>query len=248
MVVNSTIAVPIVLANSSVVPDGRRNSPVSIGTETDRTRLHREPTRGSHDPAVIRGVIDAALICHLGLTDHDGRPLVIPTIHARIENVLYLHGSVASRTIRRLADGTDVCCTVTVVDGIVVARSAFWSSMNYRSVMVFGRSRLVEDRDEIARALDAIVNRMIPGRSDEIRGATEPELRATRVVAIPLDEASAKIRIGDPNDDPGDLGGNAWAGVVPTGVRISDPISAGNLRAAIPVPRSVRRIAEAWGT
>jgi nitroimidazol reductase NimA-like FMN-containing flavoprotein (pyridoxamine 5'-phosphate oxidase superfamily) len=218
-----------------------------MGDETDRTRLHREPKRGSHDLAVIRGVIDAAPICHLGLTDQDGHPLVIPTIHARIDNVLYMHGSVASRTIRRLAEGIDVCCTITLVDGIVVARSAFWSSMNYRSVMIFGRSRLVEDRDELSRALDAIVNRMIPGRSDEIRKATETELRATRVVAIPIDEASAKIRIGDPNDDPDDVGGNAWAGVVPIGMRISEPVSAENLRADIPVPPSVQRIADAWG-
>jgi nitroimidazol reductase NimA-like FMN-containing flavoprotein (pyridoxamine 5'-phosphate oxidase superfamily) len=158
-----------------------------------------------------------------------------------------MHGSVASRTIRRLAEGIDVCCTITLVDGIVVARSAFWSSMNYRSVMIFGRSRLVEDRDELSRALDAIVNRMIPGRSDEIRKATETELRATRVVAIPIDEASAKIRIGDPNDDPDDVGGNAWAGVVPIGMRISEPVSAENLRADIPVPPSVQRIADAWG-
>ena len=141
-----------------------------------------------------------------------------------------------------------MCCTITLIDGIVVARSAFWSSMNYRSVMVFGRSRLVEDHDDIARALDAIVNRMIPGRSDEIREATELELRATRVVAIPLDEASAKVRIGEPNDDPSDLGGTAWAGVVPIGVRIGSPISAENLRGDIPVPPSVQRIAGAWGT
>ena len=204
--------------------------------------------RGSHDPGVIRGVIDDALICHLGLTDQDGHLLVIPTIHARIEDVLYVHGSVASRTIRRLAEGIDVCCTITIVDGVVVARSAFWSSMNYRSVMIFGRSRLVNDPDETARALDAIVNRMIPGRSDEIRHATELELRATRVVAIPLDEASAKIRTGEPNDDPSDLDGDAWAGIVPIGVRIADPISAGNLRPGIPAPPSVERISEVWGT
>ena len=216
--------------------------------ETDRTQLHREPMRGSHNLEVIRGVIDSALICHLGLADQDGHPLVIPTIHARIENVLYIHGSVASRTIRRLAEGIDVCCTITIVDGIVVARSAFWSSMNYRSVMVFGRSRLVDDPHETARALDAIVNRMIPGRSDEIRHATELELRATRVVAIPLNEASAKIRTGEPNDDPSDLDGDAWAGIVPIGVRIADPISAENLRLATPVPPSVQRIPGSWGS
>ena len=209
---------------------------------SERTRLHREPERGSHDPEEIRSIIDAAPICHLGLTDSDGRPLVIPTIHARVGDVLYIHGSVASRTIRRLAEGIDVCCTITLVDGIVVARSAFWSSMNYRSVMVFGRSRLVEDSDELALALAAIVDRMIPGRTAEVRESTDLELRATRVIAIPLDEASAKVRTGDPNDDPADLAGNAWAGVVPFTQLVGVPIPAENLSAGIDVPPSVQRI------
>lgn len=198
-----------------------------------------------HDSEVIHAIIDAAAICHLGLTDHDGHPLVIPTIHARVGDQLYVHGSAASRTIRRLAGGIDVCCTITLVDGIVVARSAFWSSMNYRSVMVFGRSRLVEDHDELAVALKAIVNRMIPGRTAELRESTDRELRATRVIALPLDEASAKVRSGDPNDDPADLDGAAWAGVVPFTQQVGDPIPAENLAAGIPVPPSVQRITEA---
>ena len=191
---------------------------------------------------MIRAIVDAAPICHLGLTDVDGRPLVVPTIHARVEDLLYIHGSVASRTIRRLADGIDVCCTITLVDGIVVARSAFWSSMNYRSVMVFGRSRVVEDPAEVRLALDAIVERMIPGRTAELRDPTELELRATRVIAIALDEASAKVRTGDPNDDPADLDGSAWAGVVPFTRVVGAPIPAANLAAGIPVPPSVGRI------
>jgi hypothetical protein len=210
----------------------------------ERTRLHREPELGSHDPAVIAAIIDAAPICHLGLTDADGRPLVVPTIHARVGDVLYVHGSVASRTIRRLAEGIDVCCTITIVDGIVVARSAFWSSMNYRSVMVFGRSRLVTDPEELDLALDAIVERMIPGRTAEVRPSTDLELRATRVIALPLDEASAKVRVGDPNDDPADLDGPAWAGVVPFVHTVDDPIAAANLASDIEVPTSVRRIIE----
>lgn len=217
-----------------------------MGDETERTRLHREPERGSHDLAVIKDVIDAAPICHLGYTDLDGCPLVIPTIHARVGDVLYIHGSVASRTVRRLAKGVDVCCTITIVDGIVVARSGFWSSMNYRSVMVFGRSRVVDDLNERGRALDAIVDRLIPGRTTEVRPATDLELRATQVIAIAIDEASAKIRSGDPNDDPSDLIGNTWAGVVPTGVRVNDPIPAGNLRPDIRVPPSVQRIPRVW--
>jgi len=211
---------------------------------SERTRLHREPERGSHDPAVIAAIIDAAPICHLGLTDADGRPLVVPTIHARVGDVLYVHGSVASRTIRRLAEGIDVCCTITIVDGIVVARSAFWSSMNYRSVMVFGRSRLVTDPEEVDLALGAIVERMIPGRTAEVRPSTDLELRATRVIALPLDEASAKVRVGDPNDDPADLDGPAWAGVVPFVPTVGDPIAAANLASDIEVPTSVRRIIE----
>lgn len=212
------------------------------GPISERTRLHREPERGSHDPQVIREIIDTAPICHLGLTDSDGRPLVIPTIHARVGDQLYVHGSAASRTIRRLADGIDVCCTITLVDGIVVARSAFWSSMNYRSVMVFGRSRLVEDHDELAVALDAIVNRMIPGRTAEVRESTDRELRATRVIALPLEEASAKVRTGDPNDDPADLDSDVWAGVVPIEHRVGTPVAAANLSAGIPAPPSVTHL------
>ena len=218
---------------------------MDTGPISERTRLRREPERGVYDSEVIHAIIDAAAICHLGLTDHDGHPLVIPTIHARVGDQLYVHGSAASRTIRRLAGGIDVCCTITLVDGIVVARSAFWSSMNYRSVMVFGRSRLVEDRDELALALDAIVNRMLPGRTAEVRESTDLELRATRVIALPLDEASAKVRTGDPNDDPADLDGAAWAGVVPFTQQVGDPIPAENLAAGIPVPSSVQQIAGA---
>ena len=215
---------------------------------SDRTRLHREPQRGSHDPELIRSIVDAASVCHLGLTDHDGHPLVIPTIHARVGQVLYIHGSVASRTIRRLAEGIDVCCTITIVDGIVIARSAFWSSMNYRSVMVFARSRLVDDPDERSLALDAIVERMIPGRTTEIRESTDLELRATRVIAIPLDEASAKVRTGDPNDDPADLdsdvGADVWAGEIPVTTQLGSPIPAANLDHDMPLPASVRGLLE----
>jgi len=211
---------------------------------SERTRLHREAHLGSHDPGLIRSIIDAAPMCHLGLTDHDGRPLVIPTIHARVGQVLYIHGSVASRTIRRLAEGIDVCCTITIVDGIVIARSAFWSSMNYRSVMVFARSRLVDDPDERSLALDAIVERMIPGRTTEIRESTDLELRATRVIAIPLDEASAKVRTGDPNDDPADLDSEVWAGVVPMTTQFGSPIPAANLDHDMPLPASVRGLLE----
>lgn len=205
----------------------------------DRIRLRREPERGSHDPTVIRDIIDTAPICHLGLTDVDGHPLVVPTIHARIGGTLYVHGSAASRTLRRLATGISACCTFTHLDGLVVARSGFWSSMNYRSVMVFGAARLVDEQAEAMAALDAIVDHVLPGRSSEIRRPTAKELAATKVIALPLDEASAKIRIGDPDDDPTDLESDVWAGTIPLQITAGTPAAAANLSSGIPLPPSV---------
>jgi hypothetical protein len=205
----------------------------------ERTRLRREPQRGSHDPSLIRDIIDSAFICNLGLTDHDGHPLVISTIHARVDDVLYVHGSAASRTLRRLATGIDACCTVTHLDGIVVARSGFWSSMNYRSVMIFGPARLVTDAEEILLALDAIVDHVLPGRSAEIRRPTAKELAATKVIALPIDAASSKVRTGPPNDDPDDLDSSVWAGTVPLQIVAAPPVPAPNLPADVRVPPSV---------
>ncbi len=211
---------------------------------SDRTRLRREAHLGSHDPELIRSIIDAAPMCHLGLTDHDGHPLVIPTIHARVGQQLYVHGSAASRTLRRLAEGIEVCCTITHLDGIVLARSAFWSTMNYRSVMIFGHARLVTDPDEIELALDAIVEHIAPGRSAEVRRPTPSEIKATKVLALSIDETSAKVRTGDPDDDPADLDADVWAGVVPMAVHSGDPIPAVNLEREIAIPVSVRRLRE----
>lgn len=205
----------------------------------DRLRFRRGPERGTHDDAVIKGIIDESLICHMGLTDSDGHPLVIPTIHARIDDTVYIHGSAASRTIRRLAAEIDVCCTFTLLDGLVVARSGFWSSMNYRSVMVFGKARLVSDADENLKALDAIVNHVLPGRSAEVRRPTSKEVAATKVIALALDQASAKVREGDPNDDPSDLDSAVWAGTIPMRLVADEPIPAQNLAANIQVPMSV---------
>jgi nitroimidazol reductase NimA-like FMN-containing flavoprotein (pyridoxamine 5'-phosphate oxidase superfamily) len=216
--------------------------------ESDRTRLRREAHRGSHDAVLIRQIIDAALICHLGLTDHDGHPLVVPTIHARIDDVLYVHGSAASRTMRRLATGTPACCTITHLDGLVAARSGFWSSMNFRSVMIFGTARLVEDPTEAIVALDAIVDHVLPGRSAEIRRPTTKELAASKVLAIPIDQASAKIRSGDPDDDPADLASDVWAGTVPVRVIAGAPVSAANLPAGIPPSPSVLAVRHRIGS
>jgi nitroimidazol reductase NimA-like FMN-containing flavoprotein (pyridoxamine 5'-phosphate oxidase superfamily) len=215
---------------------------------SERTRLHREAHLGSHDPELIRSIIDAAPMCHLGLTDHDGHPLVIPTIHARVGEVLYVHGSAASRTLRRLAEGIEVCCTITHLDGILLARSTFWSTMNYRSVMIFGRARLVTDPEEIERALDAIVEHIAPGRSAEVRHPTSTEVKATKVLALTIDEASAKVRTGDPDDDPADLdsdvGADVWAGVIPVTTQLGSPIPAANLDSEVPIPASVRGLLE----
>jgi len=215
---------------------------------SERTRLHREAHLGSHDPGLIRSIIDAAPMCHLGLTDHDGHPLVIPTIHARVGEVLYVHGSAASRSLRRLAEGIEVCCTITHLDGIVLARSSFWSTMNYRSVMIFGRARLVTDPEEIELALDAIVEHIAPGRSAEVRRPTSTETRATKVLALTIDEASAKVRTGDPDDDPADLdsdvGADVWAGEIPVTAQFGSPIPAANLDHDMPLPASVRGLLE----
>lgn len=212
-----------------------------------RARLHRKPQRGSHDPAVLHEIIDAALICHLGLADHDGHPLVIPTIHARSGDTVYVHGSAASRTLRRLATGLDVCCTITNLDGIVAARSGFNSSMNYRSVMLFGPARLVDDLDEATRALDAIVDHILPGRSREIRRPTAKEVAATTVIALAIDVASAKVRTGGPLDDADDVAVGGWAGVVPIRLAAGAPIPAGDLRDGVAVPPSVVEIVRRLG-
>lgn len=218
-----------------------------VSEPAERARLHRKPQRGSHDPAVLHEIIDAALICHLGLADHDGHPLVVPTIHARIGDTIYVHGSAASRTLRRLAKGLDVCCTITHLDGIVAARSGFHSSMNYRSVMLFGPARLVDDGDEATQALDAIVDHILPGRSGEIRRPTAKEVAATTVIALPIDVASAKVRTGGPLDDADDVAAGGWAGVVPIRLVADAPIPSDDLAAGVAAPPSVIEIVRRLG-
>lgn len=191
---------------------------------SDRTALHRLPERGHHDRATIDAILDEALICHLGLVDPEGRPFVIPTIHARAGDHLYVHGSPASRALRAGAKGIPACVTVTLLDGLVLARSAFHHSMNYRSVVVFGRAATVTDTDERDRALRAVVDHMVAGRSDACRTPTPEELRATRVLRVPLAEASAKIRTGPPKEDAADLDPPVWwGGVVPVTTVLGEP-------------------------
>lgn len=212
---------------------------------TERTRLHREPERGVFDRAAIHAIIDAAPYCHLGFTDPDGTPVVIPTVHARVGDQLVLHGSVAGRAMRAAGRSSLVCCEISLIDGIVVARSGFWSSINYRSVMVFGSPRVLTDRGEKLAALDAIVDHLLPGRSAEVRRPTHKELAATAVIALPIAETSAKIRAGGPNDDPADLAAEVWAGVLPMRLVTGTPEPVADLRPGIPVPDSVSLAARA---
>src|SRR5207244_2812277 len=171
--------------------------------------------------------LDEASICHLGfVVPHESgvQPFVIPTIHARLGDTLYFHGSAASRMLRSLKDGVDACVTVTLLDGLVLARSAFHHSMNYRSVVVLGKGREVADREEKLRALHAIVEHVVPGRSAVVRPPNESELRQTLVIALPLTEASAKVRTGPPIDEKEDYALDVWAGVIPISLAKGEPI------------------------
>ena len=190
---------------------------------TGRSRLKRLPKRGVYERESVYQILDEGLICHVGFVV-EGQPFVIPTGYARMGDTLYIHGSQASRMLRALKDGLDVCVTVTLVDGMVMARSAFHHSMNYRSVVVFGRAFAVEDGTEKLAALRALTEHLAPGRWDETRQPTEDEMRATLVLALPLEEASAKVRTGPPLDDEEDYALPVWAGVVPLRMVAGEPI------------------------
>ncbi|MGD2051473.1 MAG: pyridoxamine 5'-phosphate oxidase family protein [Acidimicrobiia bacterium] len=207
---------------------------------TPRTEVRRKPDRADHTRDTIDAIIDTAPICHVGFV-YGGDPVVIPTIHARVGDTLYFHGSPASRMLRHLKTGAEVCVTVTVVDGLVLARSAFHSSMNYRSAMVFGTGRLVEDPDEKSAALRALVEHVIPGRWEEVRPITDKEMKGTLVVAVAIDDASAKVRTGPPQDEEDDQALPIWAGVVPLETVAGAPIPDAASRDVLPEPGSVVR-------
>jgi hypothetical protein len=190
-----------------------------------RREVSRHPERGVYERAVIDAILDEALICHVGFV-HDGRPYVIPTIHARSGDTLYVHGSPVSRMLGRLAEGIDVCVTATLLDGLVLARSVYNHSMNYRSVVVLGRARLLDDPDEKLAALEAIVEHVVTGRWEDARKPTHKELAGTSVLALPLEEASAKIRTGPLKDFDADLDLPVWAGVLPLSLTPTDPVAA----------------------
>ena len=208
-------------------------------TPTKRTQVQRLPDRGKYDSATIYPILDEAFLCHVGFVV-DGQPFVIPTGFARIGDTLYIHGSAASRMLRTLAGGIQVCVTVTLVDGLVLARSAFHHSMNYRSVVILGRATQVDDREEKLRVLRAFTEHIVAGRWDGLRPVTDSELKATTVLALPLVEVSAKIRSGPPKDETEDYALPIWAGVLPLRVVASAPVADPKLPGGIATPEHAR--------
>ena len=203
--------------------------------KTDRTTLKRLPARGFYDHELVFKILDEGFICHIGF-NVDGRPVVIPTGYARVGEKLYVHGSQASRMLRTLKTGVEACVTVTLVDGLVLARSAFHHSINYRSVVIFGQAKLVDDAQEKVAALVAFSEHVIRGRWDDVREPTEQELKATTVLSLKLAEVSAKVRTGPPLDEEEDYELPIWAGVVPLRVAAGTPIPDPRLPNNIPAP------------
>jgi nitroimidazol reductase NimA-like FMN-containing flavoprotein (pyridoxamine 5'-phosphate oxidase superfamily) len=205
---------------------------------TGRTKVKRLPDRGRYDRETINAILDEALVCHVGFVS-DGQPYVIPTGFARIGDDLYIHGSAASRMLRNLSKGFDICVTVTLIDGLVLARSAFHHSINYRSVVVLGKASLVEDRDEKLKVLAAFTEHKVPGRWADVRWPTELELKATSVLKLPIEDASAKVRTGDPKDDEEDYSMDVWAGVLPLVLTPGEAVNDSRLNGEIAVPNYV---------
>ncbi len=203
--------------------------------KTERTRLQRLPARGAHDRETVHAIIDAALVGHLGIVV-DGQPFVIPTLVARDGDKVLLHGSAASRTLRVLRAGAPACLTVTLTDGLVLARSAFHHSVNYRSAVVLGTATEVTGEDAKTAALTRFTERLVPGRWDDCRPPTRQELKGTAVFELPVDEASAKTRSGPPGDDEADYALPHWAGVIPVRTSYGTPEPDPGRRADVPLP------------
>jgi nitroimidazol reductase NimA-like FMN-containing flavoprotein (pyridoxamine 5'-phosphate oxidase superfamily) len=210
----------------------------SSGSDTTRTRIRRVPERGRYDAETIEAIIDDALVCHVGFVS-EGTPYVIPMACARDGDRLLVHGSTASRLVRALQTDTEVCVTVTHLDGVVVSRSVFDSSMNYRSAVVIGRAEAITEPASKLEALRILVERLMPGRWEEARRPSDQELRATTILSIPLEEASAKVRSGPPQDDEDDLSLEVWAGEIPLRMVALDPAPDPRLGPGIPLPASV---------
>jgi len=205
---------------------------------TEKTRVKRIPKRGVYDRETINKILDEAFICHVGFVA-ENQPYVIPTAFARIVDRLVIHGSAASRMMRSLSKEIDVCVTVTLIDGLVLARSAFHHSMNYRSVVVFGKANIIEDEGEKYEALKAFTEHIVADRWAEVRPPSANELNATTVLSLELTEASAKIRTGNPVDDEEDYALDVWAGVLPLNLTTGKPISDDRLKNGIPIPQNI---------
>jgi uncharacterized protein len=204
------------------------------------------PARASYDREAIDAILDEAMVAHVGFAE-DGQPYVIPTLHARVGDSVYFHGSSASRTIRALAAGTPVCLTVTLLDGLVLARSAVHHSVNYRSAIVLGHADAIEAPAEKMAAIEAFTERLLPGRWDEVRPPTAKELKAIQVLALPLTEASAKVRTGPPVDDEEDYALDAWAGVIPLATVARPPAPDPRLADGTPLSPAAREWASSHG-
>ena len=207
-----------------------------------RTRVRREAHRGRYDRTTIDAVLDAALVCHLAFVD-GGQPFAVPTLHARVGDVVYVHGSSAGRALRALAAGAPACLTATLIDGLVLARSVFEHSVDYRSAVLLGRLRTVDEPDDKLAALEAFTEKLLPGRWAEARSPSRKELAATSILAMPIEEASAKVRSGPPEDGDGpDAALPVWAGNLPLVTGWGEPVPDPLLRPGLPVPPSVRAL------
>jgi hypothetical protein len=202
---------------------------------TQRTQVKRLPKRGRYDHETVYQILDSAFVCHVGFSV-DGQPYVIPTNYGRAGEILYLHGSAASRMLKTLSEGIPVCVTVTHVDGLVLARSAFHHSVNYRSVVILGTARVVNDSAEKMEALRIFTDHVMKGRWDNVRQPNEQELKATTVLALPLEEVSAKVRTGGPIDDEEDYALPVWAGVLPLETVAKEPVPDAQRRNDQPIP------------
>jgi len=207
---------------------------------TERTEVRRLPQRAVYDREAVYRILDEGLVCHIGFVA-EGKPVVIPTGYSRKDDTIYLHGSTASRMLRTLGKRVDVCVTVTLLDGLVLARAAFHHSVNYRSVVIFGTARVVEDREGKLEALRIFTEHVAPGRWQEVRPPSDKELQATTVLALPLQEVSAKVRTGPPVDDEEDYALPVWAGVLPLNLTAGLAVTDDRLPAGIEVPAYVRR-------
>ena len=206
---------------------------------TARTRVVREPERAQYDREAVYRILDEGFLCHVGFTV-DGQPFVIPTSYGRDGANLYIHGSAASRMLRQMKEGVPVCVTVTLLDGLVLARSIFNHSMNYRSVVILGKATLVDDPDEKLKALRILSDHILPGRWDQVRQPNERELKATSVLCVPIEEYSAKVRTGAPIDDAEDYSFPTWAGVIPLEMKVGEPIADAKLDPKQQMPTNVR--------